>query len=57
VEDDAKPLIQFNRGSIRWDPAVKGLTINTNSIFNGCYSLRVSDCRKSLKTCHLARAA
>jgi peptide/nickel transport system substrate-binding protein len=35
VEDDAKPLIQFNRGGVCWDPAVKGLTINTNSIYNG----------------------
>ena len=35
IEDDAKPLIQFNRGGVCWDPAVKGLTINTNSIYNG----------------------
>ena len=35
LEDDAKPLIQFNRGGVCWDPAVKGLTINTNSIYNG----------------------
>jgi len=35
VEDDAKPLIQINRAGVCWDPAVKGLTINTNSIYNG----------------------
>jgi peptide/nickel transport system substrate-binding protein len=35
LEDDAKPLIQFNRAGVCWDPAVKGLTINTNGIYNG----------------------
>ena len=35
LADDAKPLIQFNRAGVCWDPAVKGLTINTNSIYNG----------------------
>jgi peptide/nickel transport system substrate-binding protein len=35
VEDDAKPLIFFGRGGICWDPKLKNLTINTNSIYNG----------------------
>jgi len=35
VEDGARPLIYFNRGGICWDPAVKGLTVMVNSIYNG----------------------
>ena len=35
VEDDAKPLVYFNRGGTCRDPKVKGLTIMVNSIFNG----------------------
>jgi peptide/nickel transport system substrate-binding protein len=35
VEDEAKPLIYFNRGGICWDPKVKGLTVMVNSIYNG----------------------
>ena len=35
VEDDAKPLVYFNRGGICWDPKVKGLTVMVNSIYNG----------------------
>ena len=35
VEDGAKPLMFFNRGGICWDPAVKGLTVMVNSIYNG----------------------
>jgi peptide/nickel transport system substrate-binding protein len=35
TEDDAKPLIYFNRGGICWDPKVKGLTVMANSIYNG----------------------
>ena len=35
TEDDAKPLIYFNRGGICWDPKVKGLTVMVNSIYNG----------------------
>jgi peptide/nickel transport system substrate-binding protein len=35
VEDDAKPLIYFNRGGICWDPKVKNLTVMDNSIYNG----------------------
>ena len=35
VEDDAKPLIFFNRGGICWDPKVKNLTVMVNSIYNG----------------------
>jgi peptide/nickel transport system substrate-binding protein len=35
VEDNAKPLIYFNRGGICWDPKVKNLTVMVNSIYNG----------------------
>jgi peptide/nickel transport system substrate-binding protein len=35
VEDNAKPLIYFNRGGICWDPGVKGITVMQNSIYNG----------------------
>jgi peptide/nickel transport system substrate-binding protein len=35
VEDDAKPLVYFNRGGVCWDPKVKGLTVMVNSIYNG----------------------
>jgi peptide/nickel transport system substrate-binding protein len=35
VEDGARPLIYFNRGGICWDPAVRGLTVTVNSIYNG----------------------
>src|SRR5438552_3587308 len=35
TEDDAKPLIYFNRGGVCWDPKVKGLTVMVNSIYNG----------------------
>jgi len=35
TEDDAKPLIFFNRGGICWDPKFKGLTVMVNSIYNG----------------------
>ena len=35
AEDDAKPLVYFNRGGICWDPKVKNLTVMVNSIYNG----------------------
>ncbi|MSO99792.1 MAG: ABC transporter substrate-binding protein [Acetobacteraceae bacterium] len=35
VEDNAKPLVYFNRGGNCFDPSVKGLTIMINSIYNG----------------------
>jgi peptide/nickel transport system substrate-binding protein len=35
TDDDAKPLVYFNRGRICWDPKVKGLTVMVNSIYNG----------------------
>ncbi len=35
VEDSARPLVYFNRGGICWDPAVRGLTVMVNSIYNG----------------------
>jgi hypothetical protein len=40
VEDNAKPLIYFNRGAIRWDPSVKAITVMQNSIYN---DLRTED--------------
>jgi len=35
VEDDARPLMFFNRGANCWQPQVKGVTIMVNSIYNG----------------------
>jgi peptide/nickel transport system substrate-binding protein len=35
TQDDAKPLVYFNRGGICWDPKVKNLTVMVNSIYNG----------------------
>jgi len=35
TDDDAKPLVYFNRGGICWDPKVKNLTVMVNSIYNG----------------------
>src|ERR1700730_17198615 len=35
VEDDAKPLMFFQRGGICWDPKVRNLTVMANSIYNG----------------------
>jgi hypothetical protein len=40
TEDDAKPLVYFNRGGICWDPKVKGLTVmstaSTRLAYGGC---------------------
>ena len=35
VEDDARPIIYFQRGATCWQPQLKGLTIMVNSIYNG----------------------
>ena len=35
AEDDARPIIYYNRGGICWQPQVKGLTVMVNSIYNG----------------------
>jgi peptide/nickel transport system substrate-binding protein len=35
AEDDARPIIYYNRGGICWRPYVKGLTVMVNSIYNG----------------------
>jgi peptide/nickel transport system substrate-binding protein len=35
AEDDARPIIYYNRGGICWRPEVKGLTVMVNSIYNG----------------------
>jgi peptide/nickel transport system substrate-binding protein len=34
AEDDARPIIYYNRGGICWRPYVKGLTVMVNSIYN-----------------------
>ena len=33
--DDARPIIIYNKAATCWQPAVKGLTIMVNSIYNG----------------------
>jgi len=35
AEDSARPIIFYSRGGTCWQPAVKGLTLMVNSIFNG----------------------
>jgi peptide/nickel transport system substrate-binding protein len=35
AEDDARPIIYYNRGGICWRPEVKGITVIVNSIYNG----------------------
>jgi len=35
AEDGARVILYYTRGGICWRPHVKGLTIMTNSIFNG----------------------
>ena len=35
AEDDARPIIFYNRYGTCWQPYVKGLTIMVNSLFNG----------------------
>ena len=35
AEDDARPIVYYNRGGICWRPEVKGLTVMVNSIYNG----------------------
>jgi peptide/nickel transport system substrate-binding protein len=35
AEDDARPIIYYNRGAICWRPEVKGITVIVNSIYNG----------------------
>ena len=35
AEDDARPIIYYNRGGICWRPEVKGITVMVNSIYNG----------------------
>jgi peptide/nickel transport system substrate-binding protein len=35
AEDCARPIIFYSRGGTCWQPAVKGLTLMVNSIFNG----------------------
>ena len=35
TEDNATPLVYFNRCGICRDPTVKGMTVMVNSIYNG----------------------
>ena len=35
VEDDARPILFYPRGANCWRPELKGLTIHSNSIYNG----------------------
>ena len=35
AQDDARPIIYYNRGGVCWQPYVKGLTVMVNSIYNG----------------------
>src|SRR6516164_3049946 len=35
AEDDARPIIYYNRGGICWRPEVKGISVMVNSIYNG----------------------
>src|SRR6516225_9616101 len=35
IEDDARPILFYPRGTICWQPQLKGLTIMVNSIYNG----------------------
>jgi peptide/nickel transport system substrate-binding protein len=35
VDDDARPILFYPRGTICWQPQIKGLTIMVNSIYNG----------------------
>jgi peptide/nickel transport system substrate-binding protein len=35
VEDDARPILFYPRGTVCWQPQLKGLTIQVNSIYNG----------------------
>jgi peptide/nickel transport system substrate-binding protein len=35
AEEDARPIVYYNRGAGCWRPEVKGLTLMVNSIYNG----------------------
>jgi peptide/nickel transport system substrate-binding protein len=35
ADDDARPIIFYNRAATCWQPQVKGLTLMINSIYNG----------------------
>src|SRR5215469_4122111 len=35
AEDDARPILFYNRVAVCWQPQVKGLTLMVNSIYNG----------------------
>jgi peptide/nickel transport system substrate-binding protein len=35
ADDDARPIIFYNRAATCWQPQVKGLTLMVNSIYNG----------------------
>jgi peptide/nickel transport system substrate-binding protein len=35
IEEDARPILFYPRGTVCWQPQLKGLTIQVNSIYNG----------------------
>ena len=35
ADDDARPILFYNRAAVCWHPQVKGLTLMVNSIYNG----------------------
>ena len=35
ADDDARPIIFYNRAAVCWEPQVKGLNLMVNSIYNG----------------------
>jgi peptide/nickel transport system substrate-binding protein len=35
ADDDARPILFYNRAAVCWHPRVKGLTLMVNSIYNG----------------------
>jgi peptide/nickel transport system substrate-binding protein len=35
ADDDARPIIFYNRAATCWQPQVKGLTLMINSVYNG----------------------
>jgi peptide/nickel transport system substrate-binding protein len=35
ANQDARPILFYNRAAVCWHPQVKGLTLMVNSIYNG----------------------
>ena len=36
ADDAARPIFGYNVANTFWDPKVKGVVLQTNSIYNGC---------------------